>query len=188
MSTEAKKDAALHLFLEAWKEREEEQHSLKEQEAFTLNLEISKLTKELENINKNINELVIENAQLKSRYNSAASENKKLEQFKANLLNSIQDQEDRPSLDFTPSVPQSPLLNFSSLTPRDRLIDGKRFFAESKSRLSYENFSKLLSYVKQFNDKFVGREQLLSEVSTIFGRENRDLYENFSALLSRTSE
>lgn len=158
--------------------------SEREQELFSLNLEINKLTKELESTLQNVHEVEEDSSRLKSRMQQLLTENSRLDQFKTNLLISIRDHEEKSSFELGSSLSPSPIMmNYS---PRDKLNDGKKFFTDSKSRLSYENFSRLLAYVKQFNDKFIERDQLLNEVSVVFGRENRDLYEDFSILLSRS--
>ena len=54
-------------------------------------------------------------------------------------------------------------------SPRNKYVDGKKFFAEARSRLSYEKFTKFLSYVKRINEKSISKDRAMVEVSEIFG-------------------
>ncbi|XP_057522314.1 uncharacterized protein At4g15545-like [Amaranthus tricolor] len=69
-----------------------------------------------------------------------------------------------------------------SRTPR---IDGKEFFRQARSRLSYEQFSAFLANIKQLNDHKQSREETLRKAEEILGNENKDLYLSFQGLLNR---
>lgn len=64
-------------------------------------------------------------------------------------------------------------------------IDGKEFFRQSRSRLSYEQFSAFLANIKEFNSQKQTREETLRKAEDIFGMDNRDLYLSFQGLLNR---
>ncbi|PSS03174.1 hypothetical protein CEY00_Acc21558 [Actinidia chinensis var. chinensis] len=68
-------------------------------------------------------------------------------------------------------------------TPR---IDGKEFFRQARSRLSYEQFSAFLANVKELNAQKQSREETLRKAEQIFGTDNKDLYSSFQGLLNRT--
>ncbi|KAL5716163.1 hypothetical protein ACHQM5_017891 [Ranunculus cassubicifolius] len=74
--------------------------------------------------------------------------------------------------------------SLSGSTPR---IDGKEFFRQARSRLSYEQFSAFLATIKEFNAQKQSREDTLRKAEEIFGTENRDLYLSFQGLLNRNS-
>ncbi|XP_057994912.1 uncharacterized protein At4g15545-like isoform X2 [Hevea brasiliensis] len=67
-------------------------------------------------------------------------------------------------------------------TPR---IDGKEFFRQARSRLSYEQFSAFLANVKELNAQKQTREKTLRKAEEIFGMDNKDLYLLFQGLLNR---
>ncbi|KAG9141061.1 hypothetical protein Leryth_012642 [Lithospermum erythrorhizon] len=67
-------------------------------------------------------------------------------------------------------------------TPR---IDGKEFFRQARSRLSYEQFSAFLANIKELNAQKQTREETLRKAEEIFGNNNKDLYLSFQSLLSR---
>ncbi|XP_021775527.1 uncharacterized protein At4g15545-like isoform X1 [Chenopodium quinoa] len=69
-----------------------------------------------------------------------------------------------------------------SRTPR---IDGKEFFRQARSRLSYEQFSAFLANIKQLNDHKQSREETLRKAEEILGTDNKDLYLSFQGLLNR---
>ncbi|KNA20696.1 hypothetical protein SOVF_049850 isoform A [Spinacia oleracea] len=69
-----------------------------------------------------------------------------------------------------------------SRTPR---IDGKEFFRQARSRLSYEQFSAFLANIKQLNDHKQSREETLRKADEILGTDNKDLYLSFQGLLNR---
>ncbi|KAF5208057.1 interactor of constitutive active ROPs protein [Thalictrum thalictroides] len=74
--------------------------------------------------------------------------------------------------------------SISASTPR---VDGKEFFRQARSRLSYEQFSAFLADIKEFNAQKQSREETLRKAEEIFGTENRDLYLSFQGLLNRNS-
>ncbi|XP_059444297.1 uncharacterized protein At4g15545-like [Corylus avellana] len=67
-------------------------------------------------------------------------------------------------------------------TPR---IDGKEFFRQARSRLSYEQFSAFLANIKELNAQKQNREETLRKAEQIFGTDNKDLYLSFQGLLNR---
>lgn len=67
-------------------------------------------------------------------------------------------------------------------TPR---IDGKEFFRQARSRLSYEQFSAFLANIKELNAQKQSREETLRKAEEIFGMDNKDLYISFQGLLNR---
>lgn len=67
-------------------------------------------------------------------------------------------------------------------TPR---IDGKEFFRQARSRLSYEQFGAFLANIKELNAHRQSREETLKKAEEIFGAGNKDLYLSFQGLLNR---
>ncbi|KAJ1428821.1 hypothetical protein SESBI_08929 [Sesbania bispinosa] len=72
----------------------------------------------------------------------------------------------------------------SSGTGRTR-VDGKEFFRQVRSRLSYEQFGAFLANVKELNSHKQTKEETLQKADEIFGPENKDLYTIFEGLISR---
>lgn len=70
------------------------------------------------------------------------------------------------------------------LSARTR-VDGKEFFRQARSRLSYEQFSAFLANIKELNAQKQSREETLRKADEIFGTENKDLYISFQGLLNR---
>ncbi|CAK7355466.1 unnamed protein product [Dovyalis caffra] len=64
-------------------------------------------------------------------------------------------------------------------------MDGKEFFRQARSRLSYEQFSAFLANIKKLNGQEQSREETLRKAEEIFGTDNKDLYFSFQGLLSR---
>ncbi|KAM0954279.1 putative transcription factor bZIP family [Dioscorea sansibarensis] len=64
-------------------------------------------------------------------------------------------------------------------------VDGKEFFRQVRSRLSYEQFSAFLANVKELNSHKQTREETLQKADEIFGPDNKDLYAIFEGLISR---
>ncbi|XVF38602.1 hypothetical protein REPUB_Repub20aG0116500 [Reevesia pubescens] len=71
-----------------------------------------------------------------------------------------------------------------SHTGRTR-VDGKEFFRQVRSRLSYEQFGAFLANVKELNSHRQTREETLRKADEIFGPDNRDLYAIFEGLINR---
>ncbi|KAK5786947.1 hypothetical protein PVK06_041597 [Gossypium arboreum] len=67
-------------------------------------------------------------------------------------------------------------------TPR---IDGKEFFRQARSRLSYEQFSAFLANIKELNAQKQTRAETLRKAEEIFGTDNKDLFLSFQGLLNR---
>lgn len=72
-----------------------------------------------------------------------------------------------------------------SMTARTPRIDGKEFFRQARSRLSYEQFSAFLANIKELNAQKQSREETLRKAEEIFGTDNKDLYLSFQGLLNR---
>lgn len=77
------------------------------------------------------------------------------------------------------TAPNSPP---AARTPR---VDGKEFFRQARTRLSYEQFSSFLGIIKELNAHRQTKEETLKKAEDIFGSENKDLYVAFDGLLSR---
>ncbi|KAK6934801.1 hypothetical protein RJ641_034956 [Dillenia turbinata] len=75
-----------------------------------------------------------------------------------------------------------------SLPGRTPRIDGKEFFRQARSRLSYEQFSAFLANIKELNAQKQTREETLKKAEEIFGIDNKDLYLSFQGLLNRNSQ
>ncbi|XVE82003.1 hypothetical protein DITRI_Ditri15bG0112200 [Diplodiscus trichospermus] len=71
-----------------------------------------------------------------------------------------------------------------SQTGRTR-VDGKEFFRQVRSRLSYEQFGAFLANVKDLNSHKQTREETLRKADEIFGPDNGDLYAIFEGLINR---
>uniref|UniRef100_A0A6V7QYF1 At4g15545-like C-terminal domain-containing protein n=1 Tax=Ananas comosus var. bracteatus TaxID=296719 RepID=A0A6V7QYF1_ANACO len=65
-------------------------------------------------------------------------------------------------------------------------IDGKEFFRQARTRLSYEQFAAFLANIKELNANNQSREETLEKAEEIFGTENKDLYISFQNLLNRS--
>ncbi|KAG9141403.1 hypothetical protein Leryth_001850 [Lithospermum erythrorhizon] len=76
------------------------------------------------------------------------------------------------------SVASSPP-NGRPLPARPPRIDGKEFFRQARSRLTYEQFSTFLANIKELNAKRQSREETLRKAEEIFGIDNKDLYLSF---------
>lgn len=82
------------------------------------------------------------------------------------------------------TAPNSPPQT-GSLPARTPRIDGKEFFRQARTRLSYEQFSAFLSIIKELNAHRQTKEDTLKRADEIFGSDNKDLYTAFDGLLSR---
>ncbi|KAG4948702.1 hypothetical protein JHK82_041883 [Glycine max] len=71
-----------------------------------------------------------------------------------------------------------------SQTGRTR-VDGKEFFRQVRSRLSYEQFGAFLANVKELNSHKQTKEETLQKANELFGPENKDLYTIFEGLITR---
>ncbi|KAK4372507.1 hypothetical protein RND71_007891 [Anisodus tanguticus] len=78
-------------------------------------------------------------------------------------------------------------LETGSQTARAR-VDGKEFFRQVRSRLSYEQFGGFLANVKELNAHKQTKEETLRKAAEIFGEENKDLYTIFEGLISRNAQ
>uniref|UniRef100_A0A7N0ZRM0 At4g15545-like C-terminal domain-containing protein n=1 Tax=Kalanchoe fedtschenkoi TaxID=63787 RepID=A0A7N0ZRM0_KALFE len=66
-------------------------------------------------------------------------------------------------------------------------VDGKEFFRQVRSRLSYEQFGAFLANVKELNAHKQTKEETLRKADEIFGPENKDLYAIFEGLIVRNA-
>ncbi|XP_061976580.1 uncharacterized protein At4g15545 isoform X1 [Populus nigra] len=64
-------------------------------------------------------------------------------------------------------------------------VDGKEFFRQVRTRLSYEQFGAFLANVKELNSHKQTKEETLRKAEEIFGPENKDLYMIFEGLITR---
>lgn len=64
-------------------------------------------------------------------------------------------------------------------------VDGKEFFRQVRSRLSYEQFGAFLANVKELNSHKQTREETLRKADEIFGPDNKDLFAIFEGLITR---
>nr|XP_043629324.1 uncharacterized protein At4g15545-like isoform X2 [Erigeron canadensis] len=85
-----------------------------------------------------------------------------------------------PSSVFSSASPST----YSSMSGRTR-VDGKEFFRQVRSRLSYEQFSAFLANVKELNSQKQSKEDTLRKADEIFGPGNNDLYAIFEGLVTR---
>ncbi|CAN4117871.1 unnamed protein product [Withania somnifera] len=91
---------------------------------------------------------------------------------------------------FFPSSQQSSAANSppkARLLPGQTRIDGKEFFRQTRSRLSYEQFSAFLTNIKELNAQKQSREETLKKAEEIFGTDNKDLFLSFQGLLNRSA-
>ncbi|TKW16993.1 hypothetical protein SEVIR_5G336000v4 [Setaria viridis] len=93
----------------------------------------------------------------------------------------------------SPWLPSSKMSSAASSPPRGHSIsgrtsrvDGKEFFRQARSRLSYEQFAGFLANIKELNAHRQSREETLRKADEIFGAENKDLFMSFQGLLSRS--
>lgn len=75
-------------------------------------------------------------------------------------------------------------LDSGSQTGRTR-VDGKEFFRQVRTRLSYEQFGTFLANVKELNSHKQTKEETLRKADEIFGPDNKDLYVVFESLITR---
>ncbi|KAI3692509.1 hypothetical protein L6452_32326 [Arctium lappa] len=73
---------------------------------------------------------------------------------------------------------------YSSMSGRTR-VDGKEFFRQVRSRLSYEQFAAFLANVKELNSQKQTKEDTLRKADEIFGPDNKDLYVILEGLITR---
>ncbi|KAG2547028.1 hypothetical protein PVAP13_9KG066700 [Panicum virgatum] len=96
-------------------------------------------------------------------------------------------------MSMTPWYPSSKQSSAANSPPRGRpnpgrtpRIDGKEFFRQARSRLSYEQFGAFLANIKELNAHKQSREETLKKAEEIFGPDNKDLYLSFQGLLNRS--
>ncbi|CAH2067869.1 unnamed protein product [Thlaspi arvense] len=69
--------------------------------------------------------------------------------------------------------------------PLSARIDGKEFFRQARSRLSYEQFRAFLANIKELNAHKQTREETLRRAGELLGAENKDLYLSFQGLVTK---
>ncbi|KAI7744859.1 hypothetical protein M8C21_017456 [Ambrosia artemisiifolia] len=74
---------------------------------------------------------------------------------------------------------------YSSMSGGRTRVDGKEFFRQVRSRLSYEQFASFLANVKELNSQKQSKEETLRKADEIFGPDNKDLYTIFEGLITR---
>ncbi|CAM8995061.1 unnamed protein product [Rhodiola kirilowii] len=92
--------------------------------------------------------------------------------------------EDRSSMSYSTS--SSTHSSLGSDAGRTR-VDGKEFFRQVRSRLSYEQFGAFLANVKELNAQKQTKKDTLRKVDEIFGPDNKDLYAIFEGLIMRNA-
>ncbi|KAJ3696152.1 hypothetical protein LUZ60_001529 [Juncus effusus] len=97
-----------------------------------------------------------------------------------------------PIIPLSPWIPSSKQSSAANSPPRNRnltgrtpRIDGKEFFRQARSRLSYEQFAAFLANIKELNAHKQSREETLKKADEIFGPHNKDLFLSFKGLLNR---
>ncbi|EMS48488.1 hypothetical protein TRIUR3_07058 [Triticum urartu] len=112
----------------------------------------------------------------------------KLEAFKKQLMKSLSEdnllQLSETGEDRDVDAENSGTARSPSWKGRPR-IDGKEFFRQARTRLSYEQFGAFLANIKEFNAQKQSREDTLSKAEEIFGTEHKDLYISFQNMLNR---
>ncbi|PNT72929.1 uncharacterized protein At4g15545 [Brachypodium distachyon] len=73
-----------------------------------------------------------------------------------------------------------------SMSGRTTRVDGKEFFRQARSRLSYEQFAAFLANIKELNAHRQSQQETLEKADEIFGAGNKDLFVSFQGLLSRS--
>jgi len=93
---------------------------------------------------------------------------------------------DHPKTDSHIASPRPPsLAGGGGQASPSPVLDGKAFFRQARSRLSYEAFNLFLTSIKRLNNQQQTREETLDEARRIFGPELQDLYLDFETLLNR---
>lgn len=69
----------------------------------------------------------------------------------------------------------------------EKNTDGRTFFRNARSRLTYEQFNQFLNNIKKLNNNQQSREETLKKAQLVFGESNVDLYEEFKVLISKHS-
>lgn len=92
--------------------------------------------------------------------------------------------DDRSSVFSAPPSQYSSMPGYESHSGRARM-DGKEFFRQVRSRLSYEQFGAFLANVKDLNSHKQTKEETLRKAEEMFGSDNKDLYDIFVGLITR---
>ena len=167
-SSDIKFDQGIKKLRNAWKVKEKELGSNKQERLSSLTQELSVLKSTYSDARKRLSYLEEQNIDLQERTRSVQVENAKLEDFKNQLIESLREDEKKQKKGSGKSVE----------------VQGREFFGKAKARLSYESFSIFSLYVKQLNEKSISKELALIEIKEIFGTENADLFSTFANLLS----
>ncbi|XP_078175828.1 interactor of constitutive active ROPs protein [Carex rostrata] len=98
----------------------------------------------------------------------------------------------KPIIPLSPWIPSSKQSSAANSPPRNRnlpgqtpRVDGKEFFRQARSRLSYEQFAAFLANIKELNAHQQSRDETLRKADEIFGPHNKDLFASFQSLLNR---
>lgn len=166
-SSDFKYEQALQKLNQSWKAKEKELQSEKQQKLSNLTQELNRLRAEYNEARKRVSYFEEKNCELQDQIKEVSYDNLRLEEFKMKLMDSLREDETRHKRLSMKSVEEQ----------------GREFFMNAKSRLSYENFSIFSCFVKQLNEKSISKEMALLELKDVFNG-NDDLYETFANLLS----
>eukprot|EP00164_Ancoracysta_twista_P009406 GFYU01013913.1.p1 GENE.GFYU01013913.1~~GFYU01013913.1.p1 ORF type:complete len:323 (-),score=65.38 GFYU01013913.1:269-1141(-) len=100
-------------------------------------------------------------------------------------MSSVKDYETRPESRASSRAQTPTKLGGEFRSGGLNLVDGKDFFRQARIRLSYDQFNKFLTNIKNLNNHVQSRDETLAKAREIFGAENEDLYTTFRNLLSR---
>jgi DNA repair exonuclease SbcCD ATPase subunit len=170
-SAEIRFEIGLKKLAQAWKLKEKELESYKSLKLNTLVKEHSHLKQLHSDLKKKIITLEEKKSEIQERIKEVYLENIKLESFKNKVLDSLKE-EDYATKSYKPEL-------------KSIEEEGRQFFLQAKSRLSYENFTAFSAYVKQLNEDKITKDQVVYEIKDLFDIENNDLYEAFVSLLNR---
>uniref|UniRef100_A0A0D9ZI35 At4g15545-like C-terminal domain-containing protein n=1 Tax=Oryza glumipatula TaxID=40148 RepID=A0A0D9ZI35_9ORYZ len=185
----------------------------KDRENGELRERVALLDRALQETNSRLRAALEDNIKLSKERDSLAQTSKKLardlqklESFKRHLMQSLRDDSpskmsgtnlslifslniaDGDSITHTTTNLLSTSLDVGSTVQEGRTprIDGKEFFRQARSRLSYEQFGAFLANIKELNAHKQSREDTLKKAEEIFGPDNKDLYLSFQGLLNRS--
>jgi hypothetical protein len=175
------KQTAIRLLDEAWRKREEQIAKEKLEYEKRYEDRIRLLEDELNRAKQYITHLEQERAEFIDQIQDLTSANSKLELIRSNIMSTLRDCDSSTTIASPRSSSKSSRL--VKTDKQEKIIDGKKFFREARSRLSYEVFSRFLASVKRLNEGNVSKDRVISEVEDLLKDEHRDLFEDFVTLL-----
>lgn len=180
------KSDAIEMLERAWQLREKEISEEYSQLYNDLSSQLTSLNQQLESATQRISDLEEENSELATNLDSMQQTKVRLEVFKNKLLATLRETDETylPESLNSPRSPYSPSQSPNSLM-NNSYVDGKKFFAEARERLSFSNFNTFLSYIRKLNQNSISKEKVILEVKEIFGNQNQDLYRDFIWLLNK---